>query len=77
MKYRPHRGWLADAMKEAVEVDGLAGLLAHLDAAPERLTVKRYGCDDERIGWTDVHLVLLDGVPVGWCEGPAAPPNSA
>jgi hypothetical protein len=30
MKFRPHRELLEDAMKEMVEVDGLAGLIEHL-----------------------------------------------
>lgn len=70
IKFRPHRGSLAEAMAEMVEVDGMAGLLAHLRAThPEfgppfvaaGVHVKPYNCDDDRVGWKNVHIVAQDG----------------
>lgn len=74
MRYRPHRGMLADAMKEMVEVDGIAGLLAHLHATESAafddaaVTVEPYVDEDARIGWKNVHMVLIGSSPVGWCD---------
>jgi hypothetical protein len=86
MKFRPQRGGLDEAMKEMVEVDGRAGLIEHLREIqrlgppfdPDKVTVQPYGgegdrgCDDDRIGWKNTHIVLIEGWgPVGFCEGPA------
>jgi hypothetical protein len=79
MKFRPHRGSLAAAMAECVDVDGRAGLIEHLKkTAPEfgpafdaeRFNAEPYGGDDSRIGWKDVHVITVHnwGV-VGFCEG--------
>ncbi len=69
-RFRPHRGGLAKALEEVVEVDGLAGLLAHIQADPSKVTIKPYGGNDDRIGWKNVHIVVVDGWgPVGFCEG--------
>lgn len=73
MRYRPHREFLADAMREAVDVDGLLGLEAHLRATEppfNTITVEPYAGKDHRIGWGNTHIVLLDGLPVGFCEMP-------
>lgn len=82
MKYRPHRGSLADSMAEVIEIDGRARLIDHLrkDFAPwpdldgraEQIKIAPYGGDDDRIGWRNVHIITLDGYGVvGFCEGPA------
>jgi hypothetical protein len=88
MKFRPQRGGLDEAMKEMVEVDGRAGLIEHLREIhppfgppfdPDKVTVQPYGpiragrgCDDDRIGWKNTHIVIIEGWgPVGFCEGPA------
>ena len=82
MKYRPHKGSLADSMALAVKVDGRAGLVAQIrkELAPypqwdgfDEFTVRvsPYYGDDDRIGWKDVHIVTFDGYGVlGFCEGP-------
>lgn len=80
MKFRMHREYLTDSMKTATEVDGRAGLLTHIrnefaDIGPSfqdnQLWIKPYGGDDKRIGWKDVHIVIIEGYgPVGFCEGP-------
>lgn len=82
MRYRPHKGSLADSLALTVEVDGRAGLIAQLkkEFAPwpvwpdeKSVHVSSYYGDDERIGWKDVHIVTLDGYGVvGFCEGPAS-----
>lgn len=68
--YRPHRGMLADAMKEAVEVADFDALIAHMRAlvagfypedqmpTAENTTVEPYGGFDARIGW-HTHIVLV------------------
>ncbi len=85
MRYRPHKGSLADSLAEVVEVDGRAGLIEYLldelapypgwsGAAfmPDTVRISPYYGDDDRIGWKDVHIVTIDGYGVmGFCEGPA------
>lgn len=82
MRFRPHRRLLTDSLAEAIDVDGRAGLLAHLmtdfDYWPsmlvsdEKLRISWYCNEDERCGWKDVHIVTLAGYGiVGFCEGPA------
>jgi hypothetical protein len=84
MKFREHRGSLADSMATVVEVDGERGLLMHIMHLLERyypartyedyqrvfhVTVKPYGYD-ERIKW-DAHMVYLEGYgPIGFTDGP-------
>jgi hypothetical protein len=79
-RYRPHRGSLSDSIADTVEVDGMAGLVAHLRStwpysdgaqlSDEQVKVRPYGGDDPRCGWKDVHIVLIDGSAIGFCEGP-------
>jgi hypothetical protein len=72
IKFREHRGSLAESMKTVVEVDGRAGLLAHIrrlfsDFGPkfadEQLHITAYG-DDDRIDWQDIYIVTIDGYGV-------------
>ena len=78
IRYRPHRGSLADAMLEAVELNGRDEFIAHLRKAyasevnesGTNVVVKKYGDGiDERIGW-DTHIVLVAGNPYGFTDGP-------
>lgn len=83
MRYRPHKGSLADSVALTIEVDGRAGLIAHIreELAPypewdgfDGFTVRQqpYCGADDRIGWKNVHIVTIDGYGVvGFCEGPA------
>lgn len=77
MKYRPHRGSLDASMKEAVEVDGFAGLLAHLEkthsayAPPfdaSKIRIKPYSGADKRIGWASTCIVVDDRGPLGFTD---------
>lgn len=81
MRYRPHRGGLAESAAETVELDGRSGLVKHLRQhwkdwptvafSDSQVRVAPYGGDDDRIGWKDVHIVTIDGTGVqGFCEGP-------
>lgn len=82
MKYRPHKGSLDESMKYAVDVEGRAGLIAHLrkeldgwqvDIDDDKVRVQPYVMHDAFAGWKDVHIVTLDGYGVlGFCEGPVA-----
>lgn len=68
MKYRPHRGTLADSMAEEVTLhDSLDALVEHLRCRPEDLAVKAYG-HDHRLR-ANVYLVLVNDAPVGWTDG--------
>lgn len=72
MKYRPHRGGLAESMLEVVELDGsLAALEAHVRKTwpVGDIKVEPYGGYDKRIGW-DTHIVTIDGSAVGFTDGP-------
>lgn len=81
MKYRPHRGMLADAMAEVAELaPDRDVLVAHMraevsnwypqDEMPtrENVEVKPYGFD-QRIGW-DTHIVTVKGNAWGFTDGP-------
>lgn len=81
MKFREHRGGLAEAMDTVIEVVDRDALLKHVqeilsswpDSPPvtaATLQVIPY-CYDDRIGW-DTHIVTLDkyGV-IGFTDGPA------
>jgi len=79
-KYRPHRGTLADAMAEVVEVADLPALVEHMRKSvqdwypPEELptikttTVKPYAYDD-RIRW-NTYIVMVNGSVWGFTDGP-------
>lgn len=77
MRYREHRGGLAESLATTVKVDGFAGILAHEqakefpwpDLSLEAISAHPYGGDDDRCGWKDVHIVCLEGEPIGFCEG--------
>jgi hypothetical protein len=73
MRFREHRGSLADSMKTVVEVADHESLLEHIRrlAQPwptfppvtvETVHIRPYGWD-ERIQW-DTHIVTLDGYGV-------------
>lgn len=81
MKFREHRGSLADSMATEAEVADHATLVAHIAAlfvdmpvtvTAEALHVAPYAFD-KRTGW-NTHLVTLDdyGV-VGFTDGPCEP----
>lgn len=79
--YRPHRGMLADAMMEVVEVADLSELVDHMRASTkigreedmptlDNIKVEKYGTGiDTRIGW-DTYIVLVGGSVWGFTNGP-------
>lgn len=84
MKFREHRGSLADSMTTVVEVDGFDGLLAHIrklaepwptfpPVSVETVTVTQFipgDSIDPRTGW-DTHIVTLNDYGVlGFTNGP-------
>jgi hypothetical protein len=81
VRYRPHKGSLDESLKYMVDVDGRAGLIAHLrkeldgwqvDVHDDAVRVFPYVRFDHISGWRDVHVVTIDdhGI-IGFCEGPA------
>jgi hypothetical protein len=66
-------------MAEVIEVSGRQELVDHLrkvfmsevNESGSNVTVKNYGGIDERIGW-DTHMVLVDGKPYGFTNGPVS-----
>ncbi len=79
MKYRDHRGLLAESLETTVEIPATKeALMAHLTAIhptspvtdPATITVKKYGDGiDGRCGW-DTHIVAVNGRAVGFTDGP-------
>lgn len=75
MKFRQHRGTLAESMETVVELADRAALDAYLvkqlkpwmDVTPERIEAKPY-THDRRIDW-DTWAVLVDGTIVGFTDG--------
>ena len=84
MKFREHRGGLAESMETLVEVDSKRALVAHIQKllSPYRVTVadddvqaSLYGSSgDGRIGWEKVYVVTVNGYGViGFSDGPVEP----
>jgi hypothetical protein len=80
MKYRDHRGGLAESLETMVDLPATrAALIAHLATtwpfscglALDDLTIERYHeSGDERIGWKEVWIVALPGFGViGFTDG--------
>lgn len=76
MKFRPHRGGLAESMEETIEIQTLDQLVAHLNARTpyiltlrEALIIEPYGGIDARTGW-DTHIVTDKFGVVGFTDGP-------
>jgi hypothetical protein len=80
MKFREHRGGLAESMETVVEVANRVELIIHLAHLMERypgtvvdfqkIKIEPYGGWDERIGW-DTYIVTLEGYGVlGFTNGP-------
>lgn len=71
MRYRDHRGGLADSLATAVDMQGTkVCLAAYLNAPRDRITVEKYGHGiDKRCGW-DTYIVAVDGCAVGFTDGP-------
>ena len=84
MHFRQHRGSLEDSMTTLVHLKNrdeligyIKGLLWEYPTAPpvtdETVEVKFY-MGDPRIGWTQLHIVTLDGYGVlGFTDGPCPP----
>jgi hypothetical protein len=82
VKFREHRGSLADAMETVIEVADRPALIEHIKALEPwgwsdcylsvvdgDVTIEPYGYDN-RIGW-DTHIVKLKGYGViGFTNGP-------
>ena len=66
MKYREHRGSLADSMETVIEVKDLKDLAEKMKYKG-KLTCEWYAKDD-RIGW-DTWLVCEDGCAIGMADG--------
>jgi hypothetical protein len=74
MRFREHRGGLAESMETMVVVDGKKGLVAHIQKLlkPYSVTVidsdvaaSLYGSSgDARIGWEKVYIVTVKGYGV-------------
>lgn len=81
MRFREHRGGLAESMDTLIEVDSKRALVAHIQGllAPYRVIVTDgdvsaalYGSSgDARIGWARVYVVTVRGYGViGFSDGP-------
>lgn len=73
--YRPHRGGLAQAMRERQEVRDLAHLCEIIQSDPSSVTVEEYGnyghgSADKRIGWPATYIVCANGHVEGFTSGP-------
>lgn len=72
MKYRDHRGGLAESMQTVVELNTEDEFMVHM---LKRTGPKGGGISfthqgyDNRIGW-DTYNVLLDGQAIGMTDGP-------
>lgn len=74
MRFREHRGGLAESMETMVVVDGKKGLVAHIQkllkpysvaVADSDVAASLYGSSgDQRIGWEKVYVVTVKGYGV-------------
>ena len=77
MKYRHHRGLLAESLATVVELADRAALVQHLqqtygamEPVRDDLIEVQWYAYDSRIDW-QTYIVLLNGSPVGFTDGPA------
>jgi len=71
MKYRDHRGGLAESMETVREIAPTIDALAViLKVPPSSIRVDPYMWD-HRINW-DTHIVIVDGHPAGFTDGPCS-----
>lgn len=78
MRFREHRGGLAESMETVIEFNTAADLSRHLQKVrPDiiesgaRLKAEPLFVDDSRIGWKDVHIVIAyQGGVIGFIDGP-------
>jgi hypothetical protein len=76
VRFRPHRGSLADSLDETVIIHDRNHLVSHLQNESNYLqfesadvTVDNYGLGiDERCGW-NTHIVRIQGMAVGFTDG--------
>ncbi len=81
-RFREHRALLEEALETTFTFRSIAALETHIRkiGAPNHepiATITAEFCggrsdsgNDARIGWKNVHLVMVNGVPFGWMEGP-------
>jgi hypothetical protein len=89
MKFREHRGSLADSMKTVVEVRNKEELVEHIrklfspyvgDFQFDKIKVEPYGPPytpvvyDQRIGWHTYLVTMPEYGVIGWTDGPADDP---
>ncbi len=68
MKFRLHKGSIAESMETEVDIEPTKEALATLlDTTPDKVEVDKY-IYDNRIGW-DTYLVTIDGFAVGMTDG--------
>lgn len=83
MKYRDHRGGLAESMETLQEFDTRADLITYLQKElatwghkfeESAVKIEPYGDGkDDRIGWSNLHIVIVQGFgPVGFADIPPA-----
>lgn len=79
MKFRLHRGSLAESMETCVDLPATrASIVAHLNALPlpmfnaieASIQVKPYGGPDNRIGWAATYIVSDHTGVIGFTDGP-------
>jgi len=72
VKFRFHRGGLQESMATMVEdtPEKIRELIFKEFPGKRKLESEPYGRGrDERVGWENLHIVLLDGHPVGFANG--------
>ena len=72
IKYRPQRGGLAEAMREAKEFQTIDEMKLYIcddwgiDAS--EITIDEPHGNDDRIGWKNVRYVCKNGLAIGYCS---------
>lgn len=78
IRFREHRGGLAESMATLVELEDRDALVAYVqkllrpftDVRPEQVEVKPYSGADPRIGWARTLVVTVEGYGViGFADG--------
>jgi hypothetical protein len=84
MKFRMHRGGLAESTLTLIELEGFTELVVHCnkqlkplsaDFPVEAFKVEKYfDGPDDRIDWDETHLVTIEGYgPIGFTDQACTP----
>lgn len=70
IKFREHRGGLAESLDTTVTIEDRQDLIKHIqllvkpwdiEVVPQSIHVQYYGNEQRAAGWNNMHIVTIDG----------------